>query len=165
MLRILSIASVLLLALQLKAADCMVSTKDHDLNSKYVINTDVPNHLKGATITITLADGRTSSAPAEQFKVVPRKQQFITKDTLRVSTVTCSPEEKLNQVLVGARHDINGVELETFSSPGIQTAKVKSTKGVVPEVNYVRRKLIGDFGAGVGVDSNGVGKALINFDF
>ena len=56
------------------------------------IKTDVPSHLKGATIIIRTADSKESSVPAEKFKVVPRKQQFIVTKTKQESKTTCSVE-------------------------------------------------------------------------
>lgn len=44
------------------------------------VNTPVPVHLKGATITVTTKDGKSYEMKADEFKVVPRKQQFKVKE-------------------------------------------------------------------------------------
>ena len=66
--------------------DC-IETVDTKVESKD-INTPVPQHLKGAKILIKKADGTIQEVEAENFKVVPRKQQFIVSKKEKV-TLTC----------------------------------------------------------------------------
>ena len=71
----------------LAAESCNVTKVD--ILDKKDVNTETPKHLKGATLIIRTADGKEQSVSAESFKIVPRKQQFITTHTIQ--KVSCSP--------------------------------------------------------------------------
>lgn len=121
----------------LAQADCVDQNTENTEVETTTISTDVPKHLKGARITITLADGRTSTVPAELFKVVPRKQQrVITK--VKSSTVrTCTneaPELKNRISLLGGRGAKEGLDSRTNGS----TVEVESKVGTIFGVQYQR---------------------------
>ncbi len=66
------------------------------------IKTDVPKFLEGATICVKLADGKESCVPAEKFKVVARKQQFVvTKETTSTLRVCSANQKNRISVLAG----------------------------------------------------------------
>jgi hypothetical protein len=70
--------------------ECDSATNEGLVTGVKKIDTDVPKHLRGAVIIVRTADGRESVVPAEKFKVVPRKQQFITTDTLITTVIQCT---------------------------------------------------------------------------
>ena len=95
------IASLAAAPLALAKDECSTKTGDTVTTGQKVIDTKVPNHLKGAVIIVRRADGTESVVPAEKFKVVPRKQQYITTNTKTESVTQCLREtEKLVQTEV-----------------------------------------------------------------
>jgi len=146
---------------------CEESVTQHIEDVVYEVNTDMPKHLKGATITVTLADGKTSTVPAERFMVVPRVQKTVVgQNVLLAKNVTCSKSGNKNILIGEVRKDVTGHETTTEAIPGGIKSTTKSVKELVPGVNYYRRELFDTpVGAGVGVDTNGTVKALIGIDF
>lgn len=119
-------------------ADCQSQIGMNEATETKVITTDVPSHLKGATIVIRLADGRESSVPAEMFKVVPRKrQEIVTQKTQTVQT-TCTDDSKLPKnrlsALVG-RGTQEGLDVSKTAT----TVSAQSKVGAVGGVQYQRR--------------------------
>lgn len=115
--------------------NCSTQSGEETVEEQLEITTDVPAHLKGATIIVRTADGRESSVPAEKFKVVPRKQQFIVSKTKQVDTTTCSNEANKNRIsLLGGNGPKEGL---TRSSDG-KTVTVKSKTGAVGGAQYQR---------------------------
>lgn len=154
---------ILLLSTTTLANDCSESTEKQTNEVAYAVNKDMPKHLKGATITITLADGSTSTVSADKFMVVPRKQYTVVGESSSTTkTMTCKAKTKKNSLMVDARKDITGLDTETNGSQ----AKVVAKKDLVPGLNYYRREVMdSNIGVGAGVDSNGVVKAIVGFDF
>lgn len=74
-----------------KGESCSTDVKINKTEEKKDVNTEVPANLKGATIIIKTADGKETAVPAETFKVVPRKQQFVVVKTKEVETIKCTP--------------------------------------------------------------------------
>jgi hypothetical protein len=148
------------------AENCSESQTESSEQVVYNVSKDMPKHLKGATITITLADGKTSTVPAEKFMVVPRKQTTVLGENKTISKkLTCSNGKK-NSIIAGGRKDTVGHRVETSSTPNGQQAKVYSEKDLVPDINYYRREILDTpIGAGVGVDSNGTLRGSVGFDF
>lgn len=143
---------------------CSESTSETAQEVVYEVNKDMPKYLQGATITVTQADGKTSTVPAEKFMVVPRKQKTVLGQNKQTSKiVSCTkPSDKKNIVFADARKDFKGLDVTTDG----KTAIVESKKGIVPGVNYYRRELLDSpIGAGVGLDSNGTLKGMIGIDF
>jgi hypothetical protein len=141
---------------------CSESTGQTEAKEKLEIKTDVPNHLKGATITIRLADGRESTVPAEKFKVVPRKQQFIvTKvETSKVVSCTTNDPKKNRASLVAGYGAKNGLTTSTSGS----TVTVETKSGAVGGAQY-QRMLNEDISVGVQAQTNGTGSLLLGLDF
>lgn len=146
---------------------CEESIEVHSQDVTYEVNTDMPKHLKGATITVTLADGKTSTVPAEKFMVVPRVQKTVVgQNKILAKNVTCSKSGNKNILIGEVRKDVTGHETKTEAIPGGIKSSTSSVKEVVPGINYYRRELFdSSIGAGVGVDTNGTVKALIGVDF
>ena len=124
--------------------------------------TDVPSHLKGATIIVRLADGRESSVPAEKFKVVPRKQQFIVTRTEKQKLISCvnNTPNKNRASLVGGYGSRNGL---TVSSNG-SVVEVENKVGLVGGLQY-QRLITDKLSIGVQGQTNKTGSVLIGLDF
>ena len=129
---------------------------------KLELTTDVPKYLKGATITVTKADGSSSTVPAERFKVVPRKQQFIVTKTEVSKTISCSAEEnRKNRVsLLGGYGSRNGLT----TTRNATNVTVESSSGVVGGAQY-QRMLNNRWSLGVQGQTNGTGSLLLGLDF
>jgi hypothetical protein len=157
---------VTVMALSLSAyageQNCTTVTGEEQVEDKLEIKTDVPKHLEGATIIVRTKDGRETSVPAEKFKVVPRKQQYIVTKVSKKEKMTCSAADTRNLVMLGVRKDHTGLTKETDGS----TATVYSNKGAVIDAAYMRRKMFDtNFGAGVGLDTNATPKAFLGYEF
>lgn len=148
------------------AKDCTESTTVSSQDVVHNVNTSMPKYLKGATITVTLADGRTSQVPAEKFMVVPRKQQTVVGQDKVVSKQVSCKSDKKNLVIADLRKDVTGMDTETSIVPGGVQAKTRSERELVPGINYFRRQVLdSDLGVGVGVDSNGTVKGMLGIEF
>lgn len=149
---------------------CTEQTSDKMVTGQLEIKTDVPKYLKGATITVKLADGRETTVPAEKFKVVPRKQQFVTTDTKQEKTTNCTVTNtellvRRNRVsLVGGRGTQHGVET-TLSTPS--QIDVSSKTGFVGGLQYQRvlPVLHDRLSVGVQGQDNRTGSILLGIDF
>jgi hypothetical protein len=106
------------------------------------INTDVPEFLKGAMITVRLRDGRESTVHAERFKVVPRKQQFIvtkikeTTSVVQTKVVEVKSEPLKNRLNMLAGEGPTG-QLTKSVSNGVLT--VSEERGPVGGVQYTHQ--------------------------
>lgn len=67
---------------------------------KQDVNTPAPKELEGATIIVKLKDGTTREMKAEEYKVVPRKQQFKVKERVAVEVAPCPEPKQLEPVIV-----------------------------------------------------------------
>ena len=126
-------------------ADC--TTTSEEVAAQQEITTDVPAHLKGATITVRLADGRESSVPAEQYKVVPRKQQFLV--SRYVQRETCSNALKNRVSVLGGAGPSNRLKVKQTGS----TVEVSTATGAVGGLQY-ERNLNDRFSVGAQVQTN-----------
>jgi hypothetical protein len=137
------------------------------------LKTDVPKFLVGATICVKRADGAQSCVPAEKFKVVPRKQQFVVTQVTKNKVTNCSTivekivkekvENKKNTVYTDVRKDHQDLKTEYN---GNKSVSIESEKGIVPSINYYRREVFDTpIGAGVGVDTNGTVRGALGIDF
>ncbi len=149
--------------------ECSTTQSQEQVEEQMEIKTDVPKHLEGATITITLKDGRTSTVPAEKFKVVPRKQQFIVTKTSTMSKEMCTVEDsKRHRVSVLGGHGAQeGLSSNRSQAPSRVT--VESNVGAVVGAQYQYRtdlKLL-DKPVSVGgqLQSNETGSVMIGIDF
>ena len=142
------------------ASECIEKVSEEVATETKVINTDVPNHLKGATIIVRTADGRESSVPAEKFKVVPRKQQFLVTKTERSKTLSCSTNKKNRVSLLGG----HGAQGGLSSSQSGNLVEVESETGAVVGAQY-QRMLNDTFSVGVQGQTNKTGSILLGVDF
>lgn len=127
------------------------------------ISTDVPGHLKGATITITLADGSSSVVPAEKFKVVARKQQRILIQTYTKQVITCNKDgsSKKNILSGVVGHGItSGMDKDKLGNK----TEVSTKEGVVGGLQY-QRKITDSIVIGVQGQTNGTGSGIIGLEF
>lgn len=142
---------------------CTQQTDAAESTGQLEIKTDVPNYLKGATITVTLADGSSSTVPAEKFKVVARRQQFITTHTESKTVVSCTTNtpNKNRVSLLGGHGAQEGV---TRAATSPTSATVESNVGLVGGAQY-QRMLNDRFSLGVQGQTNKTGSILIGVDF
>lgn len=153
-----------------KAESCTEQTSAAQVLEQTEIKTDVPKHLIGATITVTLANGKSSTVPAEKFKVVPRLQQYlvtkVSKSTVRSCVTAADKERNRVSALVG----FGPTGHLDRSSDNNTTATVEADRGFVGGVMYQRlltdRLSIGIQGQGHDAsrkDKTGLG--VIGYDF
>jgi hypothetical protein len=159
------IVSVLFLALSTAAfaeTNCSESAESSYVDAAYELTTDVPNYLKGAKITVRLADGRESTVPAERFKVVPRKQQFLAKVIKTEKTVSCiTNTPRKNRVSVLGGH---GAQEGLKSTASGSSTTVESNVGLVGGAQYQR--MIGErWSLGVQGQTNKTGSLLLGIEF
>lgn len=141
---------------------CTVQVGESEVKEQLEIKTDVPNYLKGATITVRLKDGRESQVPAEKFKVVPRKQQFIVTRTEQATLERCVTNQprKNRASLVGGYGAQGGLKTTTSGT----TVEVESRTGPTGGAQYQR--MINDrFSVGVQGQTNKTGSVLFGVDF
>ena len=145
------------------ASDCTdVQTTNAEVQTSE-ITTDVPKHLQDAVIVIRLKDGRESKVSSNQFKVVPRKQQHLITEVKTHTERVCkvSGKEK-NLLMVGGRRDHKNLDTRVNG----KTVTVESEKGLVLDAAYMRQNIFDtNLGVGAGVDTNGVVKGLVGFEF
>lgn len=149
-------------SLTVLARDCETTRGAEEALEKLEIKTDVPKWLEGATITVRLANGKESTVPAEQFKVVPRKQQFIVTKTRQFEKTVCGPQDKPNRISVLGGAGPKGNLTSTQVSPN--KAQVETGPGVVGGIMY-QRKLTDDINIGGQVQTNGTGMFSFGLDF
>lgn len=139
---------------------CSTTSEKEIVQEQKDINTAVPEHLKGATIIVRTADGKEMSVPAEQFKVVPRKQQFMVTKVKQVSKMMCSAELKNRVSLLagdGPRDGLKRTETPT-------TVTIESKTGVVGGVQY-QRLLTDRISVGAQVQSNESALISVGLEF
>lgn len=131
------------------------------------VNTPVPKALKDAEIVVRTKDGKEYRMSANDFKVVPRKQQFKIKERIVYkgrSDLPVSPKEAKDEsegiLMLGLSYDY--ISLDAKVEPGKVT--LYSEKGPVLDLSYYKRKVFGDFGLGLGVNTNGAPKAILGMD-
>ena len=126
------------------------------------INTKVPKRLKGAVIIVREADGKETIMPIEKYKVVPRKQQFITTkvDTLMLHMCKVENSSKNRVSVLGGYGAKNG--LETSQSGNTVTVETKSGANVGAQY---QRMLNDDWSVGAQVQSNKTTSLMLGLDF
>lgn len=153
----------LLLIPSLSFANCKTEETAEEAVETLEIKTDVPKHLVGAKITITLADGTVSTVPAERFKVVKRQQQFIVTKTKQNRVVSCenaSAEQKKNIVsgLVGYGNDGGLERTQDPTRVNVET-KIGPSLGIQYQRKF-EKVILGGQG-----QTNGTGSVLIGLEF
>lgn len=149
-------------------ANCDTAEVEKVDETREDVNTPVPKGLEGAKIIIQTKDGRSISMSIDQYKVVPRKQQFkvsIVRVTSKMMCTVTKEAQDNNTVMLGIRKDHAGLSIEKSSTPTSETAEVISKRDAVLDVSYLRRKAVGRLGVGAGVDTNGTIKGMIGIDF
>jgi hypothetical protein len=142
--------------------ECNTSSKQEEVKETQLITTDVPSHLKGATIIVRLADGRESKVPAESFKVVPRKQQrIVTKLETKVSSFCRQTLDNKNRISLLGGHGPNGRVEKTVSTDQVE---VETRNGIVGGLQY-QRSLNEKLSIGVQGQTNRTGSLMIGLDF
>jgi hypothetical protein len=139
--------------------NCSTTSKAETVEETREIKTDVPKHLVGATICVKQADGRESCVPAEQFKVVPRKQQFLVTKTKQENKLVCGPDKNRVSLLAG-----NGPKEGLDRSKTATTVTVESRVGAVGGLQY-QRLITEDISVGAQVQTNESVLLNIGLDF
>ena len=119
-----------------KAESCTEHTSASQVLEQTEIKTDVPKHLIGATITVTLANGKSSTVPAEKFKVVPRLQQYLVTKVSQSTVKSCtnvSPNKNRVTGLLGY-----GATGHLDRSADASSETVESSRGAMGGVMYQR---------------------------
>ena len=160
--KIIILLIVMFITSQSFAAVCRTTNSSDQVTETLLITTDVPSHLKGATITVTKANGETSVVPAEKFKVVPRKQERLISKTLEKETVTClentNPKNRVS--LLGGYGPKNGLTKDVSSDK----VDIESNTGLNAGLQY-QRVVHKDVSVGAQVQSNQAGSLMIGLDF
>lgn len=141
---------------------CTDNAGQSEVKEKLDIKTNVPNYLKGAVIIIRRADGKESIVPAEKFKVVPRKQQFIvTKIEVNNTRICTTNEPRKNRAsLLGGYGIKNGLDTTRDGN----TTTVESRTGAVGGAQY-QRMLNDRLSIGAQGQTNSTGSLLLGLDF
>lgn len=140
---------------------------------KQDVNTPVPEILKDKTLMVCDKHGENCGkpVPSKDWKMVPRKQQLKVIHT--VETVKCEapspkmvqckpPTEDKNTLMLGLRRDSTGYDV---SSDNGKSGQLSSRKDAVVDLSYMRHKLVGPLGAGLGIDTNGTPRVFGGWDF
>jgi hypothetical protein len=155
---------ILIFILNLAFADnCTDVKSSSSVEKQQVISTDVPSHLKDAVIIVRTKDGRESQVSANQFKVVPRKQQYLVTETKEHTERVCKVSGKDNNLVsFGARRDHTGLNKSVNGSTGI----VSSEKGLVIDAGYMRQNILdSNLGLGGSIDTNGTLRGTLGVTF
>jgi hypothetical protein len=141
------------------ASDCTYTSNAETVSETTEIKTDVPKFLEGATIIVRLANGTETVVPAEKFKVVPRKQQFLVAKTYQLNLEVCTPNKNRFSYLAGKG-----------TRPGLRTVRtdnevtVESKVGAVGGLQY-QRLIYEDISVGAQVQTNDTVLVNIGLDF
>lgn len=155
------------------------------------VNTPVPNHLKGAKICTFKENTGYNCVPAEDFKIVKRKQQWkVTQsNVVEIHQKLGNTEEELRQVylrgythgqmvmqnnayyekirnknliMLGARYDQTNLNTKTDN----MKVTVYSNKALILDLSYLRRRVLDtQLGLGLGIDTNGVPRGIVGYEF
>lgn len=149
----LTLIAVLTLTTQAQALTCGVETETQKSVTKQEVTKPTPEYLKGATITVTLANGSTVKMSADSYMVVPRKQVKESVSTKIVQKpIACLQEDKTskNNILsLQAVRSQNGLDR---NSPNMSTTEVETKNSVGVGLLYQRK--LDTLVLGVGGDTN-----------
>lgn len=147
-----------------RASQCDITVGEDVVNERVDINTDVPNYLVGAKITVTLADGTSSTVPAEKFKVVKRQQQFLVTKTTKNTIKTCkAADQEYNKNILSGMVGyglVGGLEKDRDPTRLEVETKVGPSVGI-----QYQRRLNERFTIGIQGQTNGVGSGLLGVGF
>ena len=130
--------TIFLTSMVAKAAEsCSTEQTLDKVEEQKLISTDVPKHLKGATICVRLANAKESCVPAEKFKVVPRKQQYLVTKTSSSTVKSCSNtvDPRRNRLsLLGGEGPTGHLNRNGDNAPNYAT--VESDRGAIGGLQY-----------------------------
>lgn len=156
--------TILILSLPVLAVaseNCFTTMGNETVEEQMEIKTDVPKYLEGATIIVRMKDGKETSVPAEKFKVVPRRQQFIVTKTKQIDKLMCSAEANKNRVSLLAGEGPTGKLDRSRSS---DTVSVEENHGAVGGAQY-QRLITERVSVGAQVQSNETVLVNVGLDF
>ena len=162
---------MVLVSLQVSAQEtCTVNEEVVASEVKEDVNTPTPKELEGAQIIVRTKDGKERVMKSDEFKVVKRKQQFKTQERTIVQRVECQPKVvvekqpayKKNMIIGGVAKDYVGLDTEVNGN----TASIQSRKALVFDIGYMRKNLFdSQFGAGLGLNTNGILRGFVGYEF
>ncbi len=110
---------------------CSVSEVEQD------VNTPVPPNLEGATILVKTKDGKVREMSANEFKVVPRKQQFKVRE--RTVYAPCQEaEEKTSHKNILSLTLGRSLTDYSMTAPTTGTVRVENQYKLAPGLMYQR---------------------------
>lgn len=157
------LTSLLLMSTSVMAKEvCSTSSSTDETVELKVVEVRVPSHLRGATITVTLANGRTSVVPAEKFKVVPRKQERVVTKVSTTTKKTCKDltDSKNRISLLAGSGTKAGLTRRNLTG----RTRVETETGAVGGLQY-QRSLTDKISVGVQGQTNETGSLMIGLDF
>ena len=137
---------------------------------KMTISSDVPNFLKGAKITVKLADGKESTVPAKLFKVVPRKQYYFVNKTILHDRWVCKETVEVTKTVTEMKKNRISVMGGSGPTEGLSDSKtssmveVESNVGAIGAAQY-QRMLNDKVSAGVQLQTNKSWLLELGLDF
>lgn len=127
-------------AISFAASECKTTTTE-EVQDKLDIDTKVPKDLEGAEITVKTKDGKVSKMKTSDFKVVPRKQQYIVKKVKETERIDCTKKVKVvrlqrkNRIsLMVGQGPKTGLDLNSSSDKVDASSRV----GMIGGVQYQR---------------------------
>lgn len=144
---------ILGLTTQAQALTCGVEKETQETVTKQEVTTPTPEYLKGATITVTLANGSTVKMSADSYMVVPRKQVKESISTKIIEKpIACLQEDKSpkkNILSLQAVRSQNGLDRNNLN---ISTIEIETKNSVGVGLLYQRK--LDTLVLGVGGDTN-----------
>lgn len=129
-------------------------TSSQETQSHVEVTTAVPEHLKGATLTITKADGTSETVKAEDYMLVKRKHKRpVVGITTQTKTLLCEKKSEKNAENILSLEAVSGqagLEKNIISKSEVE---VKTKKGLGLGLMY-QRNIYKDLYLGGKVDSN-----------
>ena len=147
--------------LAFSAENCSTTEGTEVVDQLMEIKTDVPKYLEGATIIVRLKDGKETAVPAEKFKVVARKQQYLVSRTLREDKTICSAEINKNRVSLNLGQGPKGT---LSTSKTASKVEVESQVGIVGGLQY-QRLITDKISISGQIQNNNTGLLGVGLDF
>jgi hypothetical protein len=145
--------------------ECNDTVETSEVKEQKEITTDVPKHLEGAVIIVRLKDGRETTVPAEKFKVVPRKQQYLVTKVQNDKVTMCRSTSKHRVSVLAGKGPRGGLNRSQSGT----TVSVESQYGATGGLQYQYQTDVKVFGMPLSVggqaQENGTGLGMIGVDF
>lgn len=113
---------------------CHEDVSQKQTQSQVDANTATPAWLKGATITITKADGSVSTVSADKFMVVPRAHKRPVTNVTTAMTKSCMGINRHRLGVLAGQGPKGGLRTDRSGAPGEVT--VESKVGVIGGGQY-----------------------------